>query len=251
MKQEEAVRVITDHLKEEPLVKAVFLKGSMGRDEHDENSDIDLYCLVDEGDVEAFLKKRKSYLEAYSSLLFYDEIFIIAPQVIAVFDNLLHLDLFTVTAETLIEKDFCRVLYDPHRCLSHFNEQLTLSKQEFIDHVDDTAFFLFQYEKSRRRGNDIWSVHLLNQVMVHYSRVILHHYHPERAQLGLKALHKTLEEVNLEKTNEIFQHMTTHEHEKAVRLIRNWLKEEEDWIRNQLQGTTYSSAFLKRMIELN
>ncbi|MFP3339505.1 nucleotidyltransferase domain-containing protein, partial [Micrococcus sp. SIMBA_131] len=61
MKQEEAVRVITDHLKEEPLVKAVFLKGSMGRDEHDENSDIDLYCLVDEGDVEAFLKKRKSY----------------------------------------------------------------------------------------------------------------------------------------------------------------------------------------------
>ncbi|MFP3490803.1 nucleotidyltransferase domain-containing protein, partial [Staphylococcus sp. SIMBA_130] len=73
--------------------------------------------------------------------------------------------------------------------------------------------------------------------MVHYSRVVLHHYHPERAQLGLKALHKTLEEVNLEKTNEICQHMTTHEHEKAVRLIRNWLKEEEDWIRNQLQGT--------------
>ena len=223
----------------------------MGRDEHDENSDIDLYCLVDENDIEAFLKKRKSYLEAYGSLLFYDEIFIIAPQVIAVFDNMLHLDLFTVTAESLIEKDYCRVLYDPNRCLSHFNEQLTLSRQEFIDHIDDTAFFLFQYEKSRRRGNDIWSVHLLNHVMVHYSRVVLHHYHPERAQLGLKTLHTTLEGANLEKTNEIFRHMTIHEHEKAVRSIRKWLKEEEHWIRDQLEGTTYSRAFLKRMIELN
>lgn len=249
--QEEAVKVITEHLKEDPLIKAIFLKGSMGRDEHDENSDVDLYCLVDEEDVEAFLKKRKGYLEVYEKLLFYDEIYIIAPQVIAVFENLLHLDLFTVTAETLIEKDYCRVLYDPYQCLSQFNEQLTLSKQEFIDDVDDTAFFLFQYEKSRRRGNDIWSVHMLNQVMVHYSRVILHHYHPERAQLGLKTLHSTLEGGNLRKLNEIFRFMTIHEHEKASQMIREWLKEEEQWIRYQLEGKTYSKDFLKRMLALH
>ena len=250
MKQEEAVSVITNHLKEDSLVKAIFLKGSMGRNEHDENSDVDLYCLINEEDMEAFLKKRKEYLEVYGKLLFYDEIFIIAPQVIAVYEDLLHLDLFTVTAESLIEKDFCRVLYDPHRCLRHFNEQLTLSKQDFIDHVDDTAFFLFQYEKSRRRGNDIWSVHLLHQVMAHYSRVLLHHYHPERAQLGLKTLHRTLEEKNVKKTNDIYQHITIDDHEKAVRYIRDWLKEEEAWILDQLDGTTYSSSFLKRMIEL-
>lgn len=222
----------------------------MGRNEYDEHSDVDLYCLVNEEDMEAFLKKRKKYLEVYGKLLFYDEIFIIAPQVIAVYDNLLHLDLFTVTAESLIEKDFCRVLYDPYQCLSHFNEQLTLSKQEFINHVDDTAFFLFQYEKSRRRGNDIWSVHLLHQVMTHYSRVLLHHYHPERAQLGLKTLHRTLEETNVKKVKDIYQHMTIDDHDKAVRYIRDWLKEEKAWILDQLDGTTYSSSFIKRMIEL-
>ncbi|MGG1684831.1 nucleotidyltransferase domain-containing protein [Pseudalkalibacillus sp. NRS-1564] len=248
MKQEEAVRLISNSLEQDPLVKAIFLKGSMGRNEHDENSDVDLYCLVEENDVELFLKNRKHHLEAYANLLFYDEIFIIAPQIIAVFDNMLHLDLFTVTAESLIEKDYCKVIYDPNNRLSHFNEQLTLSRQEFINHVDDTAFFLFQYEKSRRRGNDIWSVHMLNQVMLHYSRVILHRYHPDRAQLGLKALVGTLGEKEVEKSKEIFQFMTIEEHEKSAKFIRNWLKEEEDWIIEQLEGTVYSVPFLKRMI---
>lgn len=248
MKQEEAVRVISNSLEQDSLVKAIFLKGSMGRNEHDENSDVDLYCLVEENDMELFLKNRKHHLEAYANLLFYDDIFIIAPQIIAVFDNMLHLDLFTVTAKSLIEKDYCKVIYDPNNRLSHFNDQLTLSRQEFINHVDDTAFFLFQYEKSTRRGNDIWSVHMLNQVMLHYSRVILHRYHPNRAQLGLKALDGTLRKKEHEKSEEIFRFMTIEEHKKSAKLIRNWLKEEEGWIIEQLEGTVYSAPFLKRMI---
>ena len=64
MKQEEAVKVITAQLKQDPYVKAVFLKGSMGRNEHDENSDVDLYCLVDEEGKEDFLENRKAHVRS-------------------------------------------------------------------------------------------------------------------------------------------------------------------------------------------
>ncbi|MYL61437.1 nucleotidyltransferase domain-containing protein, partial [Virgibacillus halodenitrificans] len=100
MLQEDAVEKITESLKADPLVKAVFLKGSMGRAEHDEHSDIDLYCLVDQKDEALFLEKRLMYLKAYQDILFWDDIFIIAPQIIAVYNNLLHLDLFTVTEQS-------------------------------------------------------------------------------------------------------------------------------------------------------
>ncbi len=78
----------------------------MGRDEHDAYSDVDLYVLVDELQLDSFLNDRLTFLETYRSILFYEDYFIIAPQIIAVFDNLLHIDLFTVTEQTFTEKDF-------------------------------------------------------------------------------------------------------------------------------------------------
>ncbi|RDY71426.1 nucleotidyltransferase domain-containing protein, partial [Halobacillus trueperi] len=51
----------------------------MGRGEDDEHSDVDLYVLVDEADKEAFLKNRQMHLESYQRIIFYDDIFIIAP----------------------------------------------------------------------------------------------------------------------------------------------------------------------------
>lgn len=248
VKQEEAVDVITLALMKDPCVKAVFLKGSMGRNEHDANSDVDLYCLVEEDDKEAFLKNRKAHVETYANLLFYDEIFIIAPQIIAVYDDMLHLDLFTVTDETIIEKDYFTILYDPDNRMSKYNQHLTLSHQEFINDVDDTAFFLFQYEKAKRRGNKVWSVQMLNNVMVHFARVLLHHYHPDRAQLGLKTLDSTLCEEQIEKVEMIFRHLTVDHYETAAELIRSWLKEEEKWIMEQIEDTGYTQGFLKRMI---
>lgn len=110
---EEAVDTVVSSLKKDESVQAIFLKGSMGRNEHDEFSDIDLYCLVNAEDLDMFLPNRMRHIRAYKELLFYDEIFIVAPQILAVYENLVHLDLFTVTKENYVAKDFIKVLYDP------------------------------------------------------------------------------------------------------------------------------------------
>ena len=96
---EEAVETLVASLKQDDLVQAIFLKGSMGRNEHDDYSDIDLYCLVDEEALAEFLPRRLNHIRAYKELLYFDDIHIIAPQILAVYENFVHLDLFTVTEE--------------------------------------------------------------------------------------------------------------------------------------------------------
>ena len=60
--QQAALKAISESLVEDPLVQAVFVKGSIARGEEDEFSDIDLYCLVKEEDKGDFLNKRIGHI---------------------------------------------------------------------------------------------------------------------------------------------------------------------------------------------
>lgn len=252
LKQEEAVKAITDSLIKDPLVKAIFLKGSMGRGEYDEFSDVDLYCLVDEEDEKEFLQHRIRHLESYRRILFYEDFFIIAPQIIAVFDNLLHVDLYTVTEKSFVEKDFFKVLYDPEGRLKKFQptQSLSLTIGEFSDYAYDVAWFLFQYRKAEQRGNDLWAVEMLRHSMLNLSRVLLHRYQPERAQLGLKALEANLPIVQLEKVKNVYTYMSPNAHRKSVKYLISILEEEIEWIESNIGNNSQSGEFIKMMINL-
>ncbi|MEI5906278.1 nucleotidyltransferase domain-containing protein [Bacillus spongiae] len=250
MKQDEAVKSISQSLIDDPMVQAIFLKGSMGRGENDEYSDVDLYCLVDENDEKEFLANRLRHLEAYRNILFSDDIFIIAPQIIVVYDNLLHVDFFTVTPKSFKEKDFFQVIYDPKGLLTPFQltQNLLLSPNEFDVHVTDVAWFLFQYNKAYKRGNALWAVDMLHQVMTHLSKVLLHRYKPERAQLGLKALESLLPSTQLDEVRKIFTYITPDTHELSVQSIISLLQKEIEWIESTLEEGSQAGSFMKTMM---
>ena len=249
--QELAVEKITASLKKDPLVKAVFLKGSMGRGEHDEHSDVDLYCLVNEEDKEIFLANRVKHLQAYRDIILMDDIFIVAPQIIAVFDDLLHIDLFTVTKESFVGGDFFEVLYDPHHLMDEFMETqgLALTEDEYRDDVLDVGWFLFQYSKSAARGNDIWSVRMLTNVVHHLGRVLLHRYASERAKLGLKTMEQSLPESVVSELTEILELITPGKHTKAAVRIGRMMDREYEWIRLQWNENSEQMKFVRRMID--
>jgi predicted nucleotidyltransferase len=252
MKQKDAVRAISQSLMKDKRVKAIFLKGSMGRGEYDEYSDVDLYCLVEEKDEETFLTQRIQHLESYRKILFYEDFFIIAPQIIAVYDNLLHVDLFTVTEKSFKEKDFFHVLYDPEERLSKFqcSQNLLLSSEEFSGCAYDVAWYLFQYNKANQRGNDLWAVEMLQHVMVNLSKVLLHRYKPERAQLGLKSLESLLPSIQLDKVKTIFTYITPNSHQKSVHYLINLLSDEIDWIESNVEKDAQAGPFIRMMINL-
>lgn len=252
MKQEEAVKAISQGLMRDELVKSIYLKGSMGRGEYDEYSDVDLYCLVDEEDEALFLTKRLKHLESYRRILFYEDFFIIAPQIIAVFDNLLHVDLFTVTEKSFKEKDYFRILYDPEGRLTKFQstQNLFLSSEEFSGCAYDVAWFLFQYNKASQRGNDLWAVEMLQHVMVKLSKVLLHRYKPEKAQLGLKSLESQLPHIQLDKVKTIFMYITPNAHRKAVYYLINLLHDEINWVESKVESDSQAVSFMRMMINL-
>jgi hypothetical protein len=104
------------------------------------------------------------------------------------------------------------------------SQTLRLSPEEFQDAVDDIAWFLFQYKKSSARGNDLWSVNMLNHVMTHLAKVLLHRYRPERAQLGLKVLESSLPDAIIENVRQIQENLTPQKHQIACVLLRDLLK---------------------------
>ncbi|MDQ0429305.1 putative nucleotidyltransferase [Planomicrobium stackebrandtii] len=250
--QEVAVEKISASLMQSPYVRAVFLKGSMGRNEHDEHSDIDMYCLVDKEQEDFFLAERIMHIQAYRPVLFQDDVFIIAPQLIAVFDDLLHIDLFTVTVESFTPKDFFKVVYDPDNLLEQFEESqsLTLSKEEYKDHVIDVAWFLFQYRKASARGNGVWAVKMLSHVQEHLARVLLYRYAPDRAQLGLKAISHSLPEFVFAEIESISSLMTPLDHPQAASQIRQLLAKEAAWIDERVADRDKIMPLMQKMIEI-
>ncbi|PFA62896.1 DNA polymerase III subunit beta [Bacillus sp. AFS015802] len=249
MRQEAAVEKVLESLKKDSSVRSVFLKGSMGRKEHDEHSDIDLYCLVKEGEEKEFLTRRLDHLKAYKDLIFHDDIFIIAPQIIAIYEDWLHIDLFTVTEETFQEKDFFKVLYDPDGLMEQYQstQNLTLSKEQFRGQVLDAAWFLFQHGKAAARGNDTWAVEMLRHCMRNVTTILLFRYARERAVLGLKTIHRDLPQELQDIVVEIYEAMTPSRHGEAARKIADLLESEFDWIRGET-GEGEVSSFMGLMI---
>ncbi|WP_113928736.1 nucleotidyltransferase domain-containing protein [Bacillus sp. P14.5] len=213
MRQRNAITALTNSLRTDDDVQAIFLKGSFGRGEGDEHSDVDLYVMVAKEQLEAFQSRRRAHLAAYRPILLEDEIYIVAPQLIVIYDDMLHVDLFTVTAETLNHQDELTVLFDPDRRLQHHPSSLTLSNEDLSGHVFDAIWFFFQYTKARDRGNDIWAVDMLRQGMTHFAYALAAHHEPERAALGLKDV-ATRARINL---RPFYEMLTPSHHARAAR----------------------------------
>ncbi|WP_251129490.1 MULTISPECIES: nucleotidyltransferase domain-containing protein [unclassified Exiguobacterium] len=244
VKQQTAIQVITERLKQDEAVQAVFVKGSFGRGEEDEHSDVDLYVMVQPDQEISFLSRRLEHLLAYRPILLKDEIHIVAPQLIVVYDDFLHIDLFTVTKETLNHQDSIHILYDPqHQLVSH-TTSLQLEETSTSDHAFDTVWFFFQYTKSRNRGNGIWATEMLRQGMVHFAYVLATHHTPERASLGLKdvAQRQTID------LHSFYDQLTPASHEKAARMYIERLKEEQPFFAT-LPGYDVFGPFMEQLIQ--
>ncbi|WP_254434185.1 hypothetical protein [Halobacillus sp. Marseille-Q1614] len=129
-------------------------------------------------------------------------------------------------------------------------QNLELSNEEFIDAVDDAAFFLLQYKKASGRGNDLWSVKMLQNSVENLAKILLHRYFPERAQLGLKTANRSLPDELVAEIIFIQNHATSASHTKAVKKIACLLDEEYAWIELHLKDqTVYTLPFLKKILK--
>lgn len=198
--QWEAIRKVSEALRSDVAVRAIFLKGSLARDEADKHSDVDLYCLVHKEQLEDFLKRRMDYLEKYRPIVFSEEVYFVAPQIVAVYENALHFDLYTVTEETLKATDQIKVIFDPEDLLRHYKAQrYPVTEDVLREHIDSFTFNLLEFEAAYEREDLIWASRLASHMTGTLSVVLRHLYDAENAQLGMKRLSDKLDPNMLEK----------------------------------------------------
>ncbi len=193
-RQERAVYSVLQSLKTDPAVKAVFLKGSIARGDDDAHSDVDLYCMVSEEDLDEFLTRRLMHLEAHRDLVFHSESNFVGPQIVAVFDDGLHFDLYTVTPRSLRHSDAIAILHDPDDLLAHYEPRdLSLDAEEIARRFDSFAFSLLEYEAAYLRGDILWATRLSHHLAGDLGIIMRFVSDPSRAQLGLKRCEKNLD----------------------------------------------------------
>ena len=196
-KQWEAIDAVMDACLKHPQVQAMFLKGSLAKGTGDDFSDVDFYCLVDEGGEEGFLSERLNILRSYRPLIYWSEANYVAPQIVAVFDNGLHFDLYTVTENRFPLVGGFKVLYDPGQRLEQFRDRIReprLSKEQVETRFGSFSFTLLEFEAAWRRDDLTWATRLASHLSGDLAVLMRHLYDPSEGQLGMKRLEALLPE---------------------------------------------------------
>lgn len=200
MKQWDAVNSILPYICKDKAIRAVFLKGSIARGDIDEYSDVDFYCLVSEDEQEDFLKRRIGYMENYRPLIYTSEANFVGPQVVGVFDNGLHFDLYTVTQDTLKRTDEVKILYDPEELLKDYvPEKLGVSGHALAEYFNEISFTLLEFEAAYCRGDLVWASRLGSHISGDLSIILRNIYDSDNAKLGMKRLNRKMDKVMLER----------------------------------------------------
>lgn len=195
-RQERVIETLLAAVQKDEAVRAIFLKGSLARSSSDEYSDVDFYCLVHADELEGFLGRRRALLEQYRPILFWADVNFVGPQVVAVFDDGLHLDFYAVTAEKLPTTSAARVLYDPENLLANYPAlPLTMTFPEIVLHFDSFSFALMQIETAVRRDNLVWAHHLVDTLPGDFAFLYRYLYDPDNARLSLKDIDRVLDDT--------------------------------------------------------
>lgn len=112
MKRYDEIDKVSQSILEEGLVEALFLKCSIARHGDDDFSDVDLYAVVSPENEDLFLKNRIRHLEVYQPLIYWSEADFVGPQIVGVYGNVLHFDLYTVKVGHIPQSDHIQVLYN-------------------------------------------------------------------------------------------------------------------------------------------
>lgn len=230
MRYEVALEKILPKMKEIQGVVAVFLKGSIAREENDAYSDLDLYVMLEQGiKIEEVYDDIIFSLEQYNNLLYKELVEIICPQIVGVYEDMLHVDCYIVHENNYPQTDDIKVLYDPHQLLAEYVKQdLNLTVEMFKESAIDSCWFIFQYDHIVDRGQNLWTTEMIDKAINNAVKVLLYKHYPQKAVLGKKAAHHLPSDI-YDKLNVINDLNNSKGHRHAVsefmKLYERYIKE--------------------------
>lgn len=195
MKTYKAIDKIGQAIIADCLCEAIVLKGSIGRGDDDEYSDVDMYAIVTEENYQLFMERREKYLKSYRDIVFLAENDFGVKQMLAIYDDALHVDLYTTTMENLDHGNPVKVYYDPMNLFDNYqviNKMFT--NEELISIFDESLYYFVEAASAYARKNYPWTAHILAGAIANCAVLMRNRYDKEYAFLGLKKINEILPE---------------------------------------------------------
>lgn len=220
MEQYKIVEAVSEKIIAEKTCEAIFLKGEIARQEHDQYSDIDLYVLVSKQNFDRFLEYRLSYLEAYQPLLHYQFSLSIYPLVIGVYENGYRINLYAVSESDKIQAGAMLVIYDPKKILSEFEKiSLSYSADEIKEELESFCLNAKDYFVACKRRDQIYSFSLATALFQSFASLFRIGFDAENAKMGVKNFLKKSDYETRRVLKEILSKLNYEFHPDAVKLM--------------------------------
>ena len=154
MKTYDAINAISKKVSDDNLCDAILLKGSIGRGDDDEYSDVDMYLIVSPENMAAVLQKRYEYLLAYKEMVFLEDVNFGLPQKVAIYVDALHVDLYVALKEQIEHTDPIKVWYDPKGLFDDYSyHRDDMTEKEIADHFSEVLYCFVEADTAYQRKN--------------------------------------------------------------------------------------------------
>lgn len=122
-----------EDLTQDPDVQAIYLSGSLARQNHDRYSDIDLHTIVTDAKKADFIRNKCVRARRWGDVLFHEGNNPLAPVVVSHYSGFVKVDSWYHTADEVEASIWLKeasVLYDPHFLISQAIKASSLMKYE-------------------------------------------------------------------------------------------------------------------------
>lgn len=257
MRTYDAIEKISKRIIEDNICEAIIVKGSIGRGDDDAYSDVDMYVIVAENRLQEFLDKRIEYLSTYQPIIFYEYQNFVADQVVAIFEDGLHFDLYTVTMETLPQKDKIKIVYDPKQLLENYKVGvISITKEDLASSFHNILYTFVEADTAFSRKNYPWTSSMLRYSISDCALLLRYIFDKEYAYLRLKKINEVIPEEQYMWLEEASENLNQQGYQRAIQLIIQILDyvvqqlSEEDmdgfnfeflkWIKAQIGNTIFT-----------
>lgn len=249
MRTYDAIEKVSQAMIKDGFCEAILVKGSIGRGDDDEFSDVDLYAVIKKDCMEDFLEKRLSYLKQYLPIIFHEYVNFVAEQVVAIYEDGLHFDLYTVTQDTLPDYDKAKIIYDPSNLYGHYKGKIRETTAEDLKGYFNSALYdIVEADTAFCRKNYVWTARILGHSIAECAILLRYLYDKNYAYLGLKKINEILPKEQFDWLQEASDHLHREGFYKALENIMKML----DYVLSQLDSKIkeeLNSKFLKWMKE--
>lgn len=216
MKTYDAIDKIGKEIIKEGLCEAIVLKGSIGRGDDDEFSDIDMYVIVTEVNYQTFMDRRESYLKTYGDIVFLTENDFGVKQMLAIYDDALHIDLYTTTIEKLDHSNPVKVYYDPEHIFDNYKVVHKIySDDEIVKIFDDSLYYFVEASSAYERKNYPWTANILSASIDGCTKLLRNRYDKDYSYLGLKKINEILPPAEYTLIEDAYENLNKDGFQKA------------------------------------